>query len=266
MKKLMGFAAAMALVGGAFADCTLPTETTDVEALVYDFAVTLKTTKAKLVTLKDTQVPCDLPIAGGAIVYRDNGATLKYQGFYWTCDPSCVDSPQFDVPPYTFEYWNTTEKVVLANAVNADVSATAPTWSVLNIIGSPSKMSKVEAAFDTLTWTDLERTSASVANGAGFGTYDSKYNRVKTISGYVVATMAPPYYPHTVGDLVCPPAVAFTPCSYDENDNPTVGYGTWSLKYNASASKKLAKMGQVAGVPALMPSWARVQRVPVELD
>ncbi len=225
MKKLMMFAAAMTIVGGAFAQCG--EEPTAACALVYDVKISLKTTVGKEKAGSD--VPCGEDI--GAICYRVKGS-VAWKGFLSSCDCSC-DGFQ------AAELW-------LFNDKAQEIVAAGETldWVVFNYFGK--KNTDVEGFWQ------LEGETASLY-AAGFGTSD-KDGLLKSMNGNIVATLPAPEC--VLGD-VCGAAVAY-PCGMDNSVTnglidltpDTVGYGTWSVKYNKSASQKSADNGYLP-----WPKW-----------
>jgi len=214
MKKLMMFAAAMTIVGGAFADCG-ETATNNC-ALVYDVTVSLKTTLPKSGSVT-TSVSCS--DVTGVICYRVPG-TMALKGFYTACACDC-DS----FLGGTLTLWNPKAKALATEGLM--------NWTVFNLIG------KTETDIEAL-WSMVDATDGTGLSGAGFGKWDAKADRVSSISGDVVGKLLPPEC-QVSG---CPAAVAF-PCSETQEDSIgfTIAYGTWSMKYNATQSKKLATTG-----------------------
>ena len=221
MKKLMMFAAAMTIVGGAFADCGDTVVVTNNCSLVYDVKISAKTTVGKFLAGSVISGSCGDASTNEAVCYRVIGS-VSLKGFYTACDCDCATS--FMQPDVTL--WNPKAKVY--------VSVTSWDWDVLNVIGK--KNTEVEGAFK-LTLSDAE------LYGAGFGKWDSKNARVTSISGNIVGTGAAPEC--ETGN--CDAAIAY-PCGEAEYSSKfdTVASGTWSLKYNKSLSKKLADEGDTA--------------------
>ncbi len=228
MKKLMMFAAAMTIVGGAYASCgEVPQGNC---ALVYDLKISLKTTKAN--EGDSTTIPCGEII--GAVCYRTVGS-VTWNGFLSACACDCISFQAAEV-----YLWDEKTDTVVANAGSID-------WLVLNLIGK--KGLDVEAFWTAggspaVVTTVLE----PVLYAAGFGKWDGKYDRLSSISGNIVGLLPPPDC--TIN--LCRPSTAL-PCSDLDQDNLTiytVGSGTWSLKYNSSASKKSADTGVLP-----FPKW-----------
>lgn len=218
MKKLMIAAAAAALVGGGFADCIDPDGETGNCAAVYNVQVSLKTLNAKS---KKVKVECEDPENACYLV----AGTRKYAGVLASCECDCEDTTIVLEPKFYF--WGTTEKAAYCDAE-------AKLGNAVRFGGPTSKAAKKVAATFEL--------SASLINltGAGFGSYNAKIGRVASISGYIAGLVNAPLCAVKCADPL--PAYGFSVC----DDNEIVGlesvpaYGTWSIKYNAGASKKYA--------------------------
>ena len=202
MKKLMMIAAAMTIVGGAYAACG--DEQTDEDcALVYDFKASLKTTEGKAYS-----GDCD------DVCYRKKGS-LRLKGYLFGCDCTCEDFLALEL--YVYDKKTDMEE------------SGAPEWTILNAIGK--KGTDLEALMS------LELGEA-VFTAAGFGSFD-KYGLVKKISGYVVGTV--PYPECSVDCSDGNPAVAYPACDFIEDPYvDSIAYGSWSIRYNSSKTKKYA--------------------------
>lgn len=214
MKKLLVFAAAMTIVGGAFAQCADEPEDKDC-AMVYDLKLSVQTT---VPNYKETYTgnPCgDDTIAVNC--FRKKGKA-SLEGLLWTCECACNALEEAELI-----LWDKKAK----EEVDADME-----WQFVNIIGKKQK--EVEAAW-VLAFEDGE------VMGAGFGKYDKKKKRVKSIKGYFAGSAEPPVcYDYECEEI---PAAAYicTDLSEPITDLPTVAFGKWSVKYNKSKSKKMTK-------------------------
>lgn len=226
MKKLMIAAAVAAMIGGVQAACEDPEETKpEVDcAVAYEFKASLTTTAAKFgkVSWKDdcgdkyTEVTC----------YREKGKkTIK--GYYYACDCVCdlADTDMFDLV-----LWDDKVKGC-AEVVDFD-------FVLLQTFGK--KLDKVEAFFELATSENGEYFAA------GQGKVDTKNGLVKSISGDIVGLLDAPDcqddecedgddFPEDLRfGAICEDAAALDEAS-------TAAFGSWSLKYNKSLSKKLLK-------------------------
>lgn len=233
MKKLMMFAAAMTIVGGAYAQCGEPLPVGEC-ALVYDIKISLKTTKANEGSAQ--QIPCGEEI--GALCYR-TVSSVTWKGFLSACGCDCVSFQDADV-----YIWNDKTEEYITDVLGAKID-----WQVLNLIGK--KGTDVEAfwvAGGNDTGATIEEMPAILV-AAGFGKWDADEYRVSSISGNIVAKLPPPQ----CAGVLCADATA-EPCSELDQDNQTyytVGSGTWSMKYNKKASQKSADTGDLP-----WPKWS----------
>ena len=212
MKKLMMFAAAMTIVGGAYAstcgDCTDDCSC----SLVYDFKASLKTT-----TAKDASSSC------AELCYRKCGS-VSLKGYFFLCgDCTCESFAQM--------LFVAAEKKSKDYVVGSADEGVAPTWNILNHIGK--KENELEAS-----WS-VEGNNGWTWTAAGCGKYDLKNDRVASISGSLVGQKDAP----ACGPAACEDtgvgATAFPLCTEEGDDTlPTVVYGSWSMKYNSKLSKK----------------------------
>ena len=225
MKKLMIAAAVAAMGFGAFAECGEPDEEVVADcATVYKFAASVKTTVAKSSKVK---VECSDP---ETLCYRATGSQ-KYEGVVFNCECECTDK----LDDFTWVIWC---KKTAAAAI-ADVETLQ-----LNRIDKSTK--KVEAAF-TLTADYLCEVTA-----AGFGTFDTKNDRITKISGNFAGVAQAPFCSAKCANPTAAYGFGMCDAIEDEFDGQTIAYGTWSLTYNKSLSKKYAVAGKYS---TIMPTW-----------
>lgn len=223
MKKLMIAAAAAAMVGGAYAGCEDPVTPEDPNcAAVYNMTVSLKTLNAKSKKYVNKQ-ECDDPETG-VNCYLVSG-TRKYAGVIASCECECEDTTIVTEPKVYF--WGVSEKAPYADAEIALANA-------IRFGGATDKAAKKVAATVTIASDPIALT------GAGFGSYNAKIGRVATISGYITGLVNAPECPVKCDDPLT--AYGFSVCDSTQVDGLVTvpAYGTWSVKYNASASKKYA--------------------------
>lgn len=219
MKKLMIAAAAAAMIGGVQAACQDPITPAEDCAIAYSFKATLNTTAIKLgkVTVKNDLGCGDYEKETVYSCYREKGKkTLT--GYYYACECAC-DLADTDV--FGLALWDSKTKCL-------DESA-AIEFEILQTFGK--KFDKVEA----LLWLE---TDNGVFYAAGMGSVDTKKGIVKSISGDIVGAMdAPECDP----DCDCEDLRFGAICEDADvlDEASTVAYGSWSLKYNSSISKKL---------------------------
>ena len=213
MKKLMMFAAAMTIVGGAYASTCGDDCTDDCScSLVYEFKASLKTTIAKDIAATD----CD-----SGTCYRKCGSA-KIKGYLYycgACDCSALEGMLFVAKE------TKSDSYVFGNA-DAGVS---PTWEILNLIGK--KDTDVEAL-----WSVADQESGWSFTAAGCGSYDAKNDRIKSISGELVGKGPGPSC-----ELSCDDSSASTVtllCDLTDDDTSTIAYGSWSMKFHKKYSEQ----------------------------
>lgn len=229
MKKLMIAAAVAAMGFGAFAECGEPKDDAPDCATVYKFAASVKTTVAKTAKVK---AECSDPTT---LCYRVTGSQ-KVEGVAYNCECACTD----DLADFTWVIWCKKTAVVAM----ADVETLQ-----LNRIDKTTK--KVEAAFTLFADYMCEVTAA------GFGTFDTKNDRISKISGNFAGVAQAPFCTAKCAQDTA--AYGFGMCDGIEGeisgqtfDDQTIAYGTWSLTYNKSLSKKYAVAGKLS---TIMPAW-----------
>lgn len=249
MKKLMLTAALMASAV-AFADCDIVDTPTGNCAEVYDVVLNLKTTecKCKITSTKTSSSECGITTHGKveACVAWRQVVTKKVQGVIFSCYCDCTE----DVPGSVLD--GTTFAPAIWNGLTTDAmsgnqyfwiakdKAVLPETDLLNIkwlarIGKTKN--QVEAA----------GTFGDGINVAGYGTYDVKNSRVKSISGNAAGVWG------TTRDCSgedadddgfldddCPAYQLCDATQAVDDFSKTFAAGTWSVKYNASKSKALA--------------------------
>ena len=211
MKTLMMVAAAMTIAGGAYASECGDSPTTEDCALVYKVKMNLKTTAAK--ALGGSSSVCG--DSTSPLCYRKKGS-MRLQGYAYACDCTCEDF----IDGLSWYVWDKKNKALV---IDDDVP-----FEILNRFDKSGK--KVEGMW----------VYGGVA-GSGMGTYSRGV--VKSISGNVAGAVVPPYCDDNE-DLCDETAIAYDCDDTDgleANYNDTVVYGTWSIRYSRSQSKKYAK-------------------------
>ena len=246
MKKLMIALAAAGLVGGAFASCDKPATPTPKNcAEVYDVVFNLKTTKCKCTTVTswgNGGNECGKPTKGDAVkkcvAWREI-VSKKVNGVIWNCDCSCsadLDKDSIlEITPVIWDlvtdpadaagnqyFWIAKDKWVLDSLME---------FSFLGRISKGNKKVEAYGAFGAISF-------------AGFGTYDVKNTRVAKISGNAAGFWGAPYDCSSWEDNDytedCPAYQLCDATAALEDYSTTAAYGTFSVKYNAAKSKKLA--------------------------
>ena len=244
MKKLMIAAAAAAMVGGAYAAPCTPVDPTPGDcASVYSFKLNVKTTKG--VTLKGGTVGSGSQCTPGEVssctVIREKDSTV-IQGWIYECTCGCDVAATGSVIA-----WDSKRK--------APVDSPAFTKTLLNVIGKKQNVAEWAWTFAGTAKYDAQREQAYELTGAGYGTFSKGLYR--SFSGNFAGTAKASY------DLKTKPES--TACACDPSqvwdctdlttlvDADTVAFGTWTAKYDASASKKYVTMNTAA---LKVPSYA----------
>ena len=215
MKKLMMFAAAMTIVGGAYASDCDTCETDCSCSIVYEFKASVKTTAAK-----------DLPASSAcdsATCYRKCDGD-KVKGYMWYCGLCECDAIQAGLQ-FAAKVHGDDGKF----AIGSEDAGVNPTWTILNLIGK--KDDQVEAL-----WSVEDADTGYSFTAAGCGKYDTKNARIKNISGTLVG-MGPGPSCEASCDASTSAAVTLL-CEVSTETEKTVLYGDWSLKYNSKYSKE----------------------------
>ena len=228
MNKLMIAAVAAVVAGGAFAECSYIKKITVKEndpAWAYKWKFSGKTSKA-------VKAPCN------SVNYISRTSTsLKIQGWSLYCDPQCGDFEAMEADEF---FWRTKpSKITLDGGV---------TFEVANIIG---KKGKNYEAFGVAEFASAD-TQLYTLYLAGFGKYDSKKDRVTSISGNFAGIAAAP----KSDDQHCEDgevSKVWECCGCPTLNADSIAYGKWSIKYNKSMAKKYAN-GKL-DEEKIYPSW-----------
>ncbi|MGN0851951.1 MAG: hypothetical protein ACI4Q3_01085 [Kiritimatiellia bacterium] len=234
MKKLM-IAAFAATTVGAFAsnNCTPAPVVPGDCATVYSIKMSVKTTKGVLVTGSQANgSTCAPGSTDYCLVYRTKDSTT-FTGYFAECDCACgiLDGA-------TAYMWDSKRKASLDGA--------AFTTTLLNVMGK--KQTEAEWAWTFAATADYgeQRTQAYALTGAGIGKFDVKNARYTSFSGNFAGTVGAPYDLKAKGSSACvcdPSQVAKCDALEQLSSDDSVAYGTWTVKYNSSLSKKFAVNG-----------------------
>ena len=250
MKKLMIAALATVAVAGAYAACEYTPVVKDT-AWVYKWTFTGKTTVGKPVTAK--------AVKGGACGYAptpgETGscglavrvpASLKIEGYTWACKPGC-GSDAFETAMIEQQeiFWQTKPfKASMSGGVSTCVS---------HIIGKKAKQFEAAGVAEFSAYADHvlgNDQGTYVLTYAGLGKYDTKNDRVTSVSGNFAGFLDQPYYIGQIGIQDCPPAGFWDCMTGALTCGPSVAYGKWSAKYMSSASKKYLNKGVIPSIPS----------------
>lgn len=252
MKKLM-FVAALAAAAAAQAACVDPVGPTPtptvVPAAVYQWKFTGKTGVG--VVVKTTEKTA--PTGGGCVDVTPGSKTttsevirvpgsLAIVGYTYICDDECNTWAQNLLNPtkaqfYATKPWKST--VAPYRGKNFVTSA-----DIAHVIGKTASQYELAGTAKFVFDNAADLAETFDVTFAGFGSYDKKNGRVSSVAGNFAGTQTPPRYNGKVAGMAnCPPADYWTcsPIDYAGAPmDPSVAYGTWSVKYNSAASKKLA--------------------------
>lgn len=260
MKKIVIAATVAALAGGVFADTQ-----------VYDMTLTVKTTASKENQKASGLMVSTVDKAGygyakNSRVTLRKQASMKIQGLFWGCDCDTIALPA----------WRRYNSGAIGGYVFWDSKSGDPylawpftvfQWSLMNRI---DKFQKVEG-----TWQFAQIQGGRVEDnlmgfvGAGFGTVKETSNtghlgtkwpynwgtgfapvspEAPVCNGAYVSAMSGNFAGFKLGSSDCvfcsdiEDVIPFCSCvTPDISVALTAAYGTWKLKYNASASKNLKK-------------------------
>lgn len=269
MKKFMIAAAVAAMVGGVFADCDIPEEKTSNCAEVYDVVLNLKTTecKCKVLTTKTSGSECGITTHGKVeecVAWRQV-VTKKVQGVIFSCFCDCTD----DVAGSVLD-GNVFAPVIWNGLTGDDMEGNQLFWIAKDkLLLDPSDLLTIKWLARIGKSKNQVEAAGTFGDGiyvAGYGAYDTKNSRVKSISGNAAGVWGAPIdCSDEEGMELCP---AYDLCDADvalADYTKTFAAGTWSVKYNASKSKALAKnannlWGKV--VPKKVASYVEVAGEP----
>ena len=216
MKKLM-FVAVAVLAAAAYADCGKEPVPQGECAEVYNVVMSLKTTvcKCKALTTK-TAVPCGKETSTECVAWREV-ASKKVEGVIWSCGCTCIDYAGASIEdPDGQLFWIAKDKIILNDEIEID-----------HLYRIGKKNEKVEFA-----------ANYGALRLAGTGSFDAKNMKVKSVSGSVAGLWLAQY------DCADETLSSYCPnygiCDLDLGVDETVAYGTFTIKYNASTSKKFA--------------------------
>ena len=267
MKKLMIAAAAAAMIGGAYAgDLCNKGQGSTAECALYDVKFTFKSLDTKRAVLKEKDACSGNTTT--CCTYLDS-AKYTFNGVMWDCASLCdMLDPNNSNSGTKFVMWYAKAKAVISEPLKWDASYG---WqgdiAAFDFINRYSKKAtKVQAYWEQdfpndkyLTdyadkYNSFGSNNEVKIRAAGFGTFDNKNLRVKSISGNAVAT---------IGDVLLkeqdcggngPEPLVYDLCTEFDTvcdgaaTEVVAASGTWSLKYNKSLSTGKKTLDQI--VPA----------------
>jgi len=251
MKKLMIAAAAAAMIAGVKADSTCVDKENNpkgctVQTLVYGWQFKGKTGNGVIVSatkaVKEAGSSCvdGTTTPGTAEVIRVPG-TLALVGYSYLCDAECSTIQTGLMNPTKAQFYST--KPLTSLVIPYRGQNFIQTIDVANVIGkSKTQYELAGTAQFVFPATDIGQTYD--LRFAGYGSYDKAHQRVSSVSGNFAGTQTYPKYPKTYNGVRCPGAGYWDCCSLlyvaGSETAPGVAYGTWSMKYNAAASRAVS--------------------------
>lgn len=243
MKKLMIAAATVAIGAGVYAATAL-------DAQVYDVNLTVKSTACKDAKYTKTIALLEgwdyKDVKGEEISVRKQ-ATTKIAGVIWGCECETIANPAWRLYNFKNGHYNTIGGYLFWNVGGEhpfNIFTTAFAWAVFNRIDNGDKAEGVWA----LVNQDVDNTVGFL--GAGFGKVSGTTCRTVLSSmsgnfaGFLLAGSDAAGCAFC-GGMDCT-AWQVCPCTGVYYDlDLTAAYGSWKIKYNKSASKKLRKNGRI---------------------
>ena len=239
MKKLMMFAAAMTIVGGAYAQCNDPEIILGDCMLTYNVKMNLRTVTGKGYKAIQQNVCKEDEVEGGCIRFPRIGLTLDGYLFYCNCDCDLVDADCLALGnkklqtmltgvDFAFEFIH-----ILGNGKSAEAS-----WALETTGDAKGLIGPIELA------------------GTGFGTFNTKNNIFTGFSGMTVGYLAEP---QCIALNDCEPAFYWLCDGTMDNEDASIIYGTWGMKLNTKFSglKPAGNIGTL--LKAAFPAWAYAQ-------
>lgn len=237
MKKLLMFAAAMTIVGGAYAECSDPDPVDSNCVAVYNVKMNLKTTTGKAYSSKTYNASdCSELEVGGCVRFPKAGLVLE--GYLIICDCTCAGMEEADEDTL-FIGNKKLQSVIIPDSFGFDF---------LHILGN-GKSAETSWKLEGADYTG--QIGPLALTGAGFGTYSTKYNVYSSFSGAAVGTLAEPV---CLGECE---AAGYWLCDGSfETTDPSVLFGTWGMKLNTKYSGAKYASNITALYNALFPAWA----------
>ena len=227
MNKLV-LAATLALTLGSYVNaqgqCELPTPGPTYGALVYDLTINVKTTKAK--PGKEIKAGCEIT---DTPCYRVK-ASRTFKGLLAYCATDCGGF-QADASVWV---WEQKSKTVLVDGTAAPFSIF---WRIGHTTLGKSKDMEVQWGFEDADYA---------FDGQGYGTWDTSKGLMKKANGNTIGLLAAPVLEtnkpiNDDGDCECVGLVYVCADGWQAeavDTEHTIAFGSWSLKYNKSASAK----------------------------
>ena len=240
MKKLM-FAALAAVAMGAVANTCAPDDPVVVDpTLVYKFKATVYTPKGVSAYVKGIPGSVCTPDSGtegSTTIVRVKDKT-KFAGYIYDCTATCDT-----VANGSIVVWDSKRKVQLDDAALAK--------EFIHVIGKKQTQAEWLTGLTGTANYDASRAAAYDLTLAAFGKFSTKKGYYTSFAGKFAGSVDKVYDLNAKTEAACEPAGYYDCADLSAlvADDAAVAYGCFSVKYNASASKKFAKNGALK-VPA----------------
>jgi hypothetical protein len=289
MNKLT-LAATLALAMGGYAMAQVcgdsPTVTTSCNPLVYNLNVKVKTTIAKAGKVVTLPGPCeDGQKEIDYACFRVKGSR-SLTGFIASCDNWCCENiPAQLAQPAIPAVPGVQATDDQDNLLWTDDDPPLPVWAVEpipEVPAVPASPATIAPNFNADRWSvylwenktknryaqgegfewdafwrigknnrDLEtawffESDEAIFQGMGWGSVN-KNGIVNNMSGNVIGWLEAPWIEN---NKICCEAFPFTFCDLEDEDVPTIAFGTWKMKYNAKASAASKATGALP-----LPKW-----------
>lgn len=240
MKKLM-FAALAAVAMGAVANTCAPEDPVVVDpTLVYKFKATVNTPKGVSAYVKGTPGSVCNPgdaTEGTTTIVRVKDKT-KFAGYIYECKATCDT-----VANGSIVVWDSKRKAQLVDAALA--------VELIHVIGKKQTQAEWLTGLTGTANYDASRAAYYDLKLGAFGKFSTKKGYYTSFAGNFAGSVDKVYDLNAKTEAACEPA-GYYDCADLTTlvaDDAAVAYGCFSVKYNASASKKFAKNGALK-VPA----------------
>ena len=285
MKKLLVMTLAVSAASVMMAaDCTPETPDPVDCGTVYNIKFTGKTTVGKPITTKEAASLCDPDSDSTSAFLARVPGSLTIDGYVAYCDCGCA-AEVLDLESGTSLFWATRPAkgaVDMVNNINGSESFTVLTNlethvgarsdnivldsigtnnvtvghdSFIHVIGLKQNQAEIFSVFGgTVVYTAGSLDQDFEWNASALGTFNTKAHRYVSFSGSFAGWMTASYaFVKVPATLACEKTKVWD-CTLADllEDEDTVAFGTWSVKYNAAASKKFGK----DGTPPKAPAWA----------
>ncbi len=248
MKKLMILAATAAIVGATEAACG-PGGGATYCGRAYSVKISLKTPTGEICQTSGSASNCGPGTDSSGYVRKPS--TYALQGWIAICDCDCADWQTPLIKNTMVALWNTKEKL--------GMDVTTFSTKYVHVLSKSQRDAELEFTLkgdmkdgSTGAWVADGLTRTFDLKGAGFGKFDVKSATYTSFSGNVIGTQGKVMYPKAVYNETkkvweCPEAsywlcanVSKKCAGLQTNPEASIAYGTFAIRYNAAASKKLA--------------------------